>query len=75
MEKSKVEWRMNKMKKKLEFEDALKRLEEIVDKISNGNISLDESLALYQEGQEIIKALETLLKEAEDKVEKVIEIE
>lgn len=75
MEKSKVEWRMNKMKKKLEFEDALKRLEEIVDKISNGNISLDESLALYQEGQDIIKALETLLKEAEDKVEKVIEIE
>ena len=75
MEKSKVEWRMNKMKKKLEFEDALKRLEEIVDKISNGNSSLDESLALYQEGQDIIKTLETLLKEAEDKVEKVVEIE
>ncbi|MBR0295353.1 MAG: exodeoxyribonuclease VII small subunit [Bacilli bacterium] len=66
---------MNKMKKKLEFEDALKRLEEIVDKISNGNSSLDESLALYQEGQDIIKTLETLLKEAEDKVEKVVEIE
>lgn len=63
------------MKKKLEFEDALKRLEEIVDKISNGNSSLDESLALYQEGQDIIKTLETLLKEAEDKVEKVVEIE
>ena len=63
------------MEKKLDFEKSLKRLEEIVNKISDGKISLDESLELYKEGQEIIKNLETQLKEAEDKVEKVIEIE
>ena len=63
------------MEKKLDFESSLKRLEEIVNKISAGKISLDESLALYKEGQEIIKDLEKQLKEAEDKVEKVIEIE
>ena len=63
------------MEKKLDFESSLKRLEEIVNKISSGKISLDESLLLYKEGQEIIKNLETQLKEAEDKVEKVIEIE
>ena len=63
------------MEKKLDFENSLKRLEEIVSKISSGKVSLDESLLLYKEGQEIIKNLETQLKEAEDKVEKVIEIE
>ena len=63
------------MEKKLDFESSLKRLEEIVNKISAGKISLDESLALYKEGQEIIKNLETQLKEAEDKVEKVVEID
>ena len=63
------------MEKKLDFESSLKRLEEIVNKISSGKISLDESLALYKEGQEIIKNLETQLNEAEEKVEKVIEID
>ena len=62
------------MEKKLDFESSLKRLEEIVNKISSGKISLDESLSLYKEGQEIIKNLETQLNEAEEKVEKVIEI-
>ena len=63
------------MEKKLDFESSLKRLEEIVNKISSGKVSLDESLLLYKEGQDIIKNLETQLKEAEDKVEKVIEID
>ena len=63
------------MEKKFDFENGLKRLEEIVNKISSGKISLDESLLLYKEGQEIIKSLEEQLKEAEEKVEKVIEID
>ena len=63
------------MEEKLEFEQALKELDEIVNKISNNKVSLDESLALYERGQEIIKRLEEMLKEAESKVEKVIDIE
>ena len=63
------------MEKKLDFESSLKRLEEIVTKISNGKTSLDESLLLYKEGEEIIKDLEKQLKDAEEKVEKVIEVE
>ena len=63
------------MEKKFDFENGLKRLEEIVNKISSGKISLDESLLLYKEGQEIIKSLEEQLKEAEEKVEKIVEIE
>ncbi len=58
---------------KFDFEKSLKRLEQIADQISSGDLSLDESLALYKEGQELIKKLETALKEAEEKVEQIIE--
>ena len=61
------------MEEKLDFEKEMKRLDEIVNKISSQNVSLDESLALYQEGQAIIKKLEKGLEEAQNKVEKVIE--
>ena len=36
--------------KELRFEDALKKLEEIVERLEAGNVSLDESLAAYEEG-------------------------
>ena len=58
---------------RIDFETEMKRLDEIVDKISSQNLSLDECLALYQEGQKIIKTLETALEAAKEKVEKVIE--
>ena len=56
-----------------DFEKEMKRLDEIVAKISAQTLSLDECLALYQEGQKIIKTLETVLEAAKEKVEKVIE--
>jgi len=52
----------------------LKRLDEIVSKISSKTLPLEESLKLYQEGQEIIANLSKALKEAETKVEKVVDI-
>ena len=58
---------------KIDFEKEMKRLDEIVDKISSQNLPLDECLSLYQEGQKIIKTLETALESAKEKVEKVIE--
>ena len=58
---------------KIDFEKEMKKLDEIVEKISSQNLPLDECLALYQEGQKIIKSLETALEEAKEKVEKVIE--
>lgn len=59
--------------KQLDFEKEMKRLDEIVSNISSEKLPLDECLKLYKEGQEIIKRLEKALKEAEEKVEKVIE--
>lgn len=42
------------MKKKLKFEEAIRRLEEITDQLSDG-CSLDEALKLYAEGAELIR--------------------
>ena len=61
------------MPEKIDFEKEMKRLDEIVDKISSQDLPLDECLALYQEGQKIIKNLENALEEAKEKVEKVID--
>ena len=59
---------------KLDFESELKRLEEISNKMEDKAISLDESIALYEEGVKITKRLEEALKEAKEKVEAVIEV-
>lgn len=61
------------MEKQLDFEKEMKRLDEIVANISGEKLPLDECLKLYKEGQEIVKRLEIAIKEAEEKVEKVIE--
>ena len=55
------------------FEESLKRLEEITKKLEMGNISLDESVQLFEEGSKLKKHCETLLKDAQLKVEKIIE--
>lgn len=67
-------WRRNNMKdEQFDFEKEMKRLDEIVAKISSQDLPLDECLALYKEGQEIVKKVEKALEEAQEKVEKVIE--
>ena len=62
------------MDKEIDFEKMIKRLEEINEKMNDKNISLDTSISLYEEGMKISKELEKALKEAEEKVEKVIEV-
>ena len=61
--------------KKLDFAKEIARLDEIVDEVSSKVNSLDESLKLYEEGKQIIKRLEDALKEAEEKVEKIVQID
>ena len=61
--------------KKVDFKKDLERLDEIVDKISNKALPLDEALKLYEEGSKIVKELEKQLEEAKDKVEKVVDID
>jgi exodeoxyribonuclease VII small subunit len=52
-----------------EFEEALKRLEEIVAKLERESVGLDESVALFQEGKRLSLRCEQLLKSAQSAIE------
>ena len=54
--------------KKLTFEKALERLEEIVSKLENGDAPLDESLKLFEEGAKLASLCSAMLDRAEQKV-------
>ena len=60
---------------KIDFEKEVKRLDEIVEKISSKALPLEESLRLFEEGNEIIRQLENALKAAQEKVEEIVDIE
>ena len=55
----------------LAFEAALKQLEEIVTKLERGDVPLEESIAIYERGEALKKRCETLLQQAEERVEKI----
>lgn len=57
--------------KKPTFEQAMARLEEIVTGLEQGDLPLDESLSLYEEGAKLMKQCNTLLDKAEQKVMKL----
>lgn len=53
---------------KEKFEDALSKLEKIVSRLEEGNISLDESLKLFEEGIRLSRFCNQKLEEAEKRV-------
>ena len=56
----------------MNFEQTLARLEDIVKKMESGNISLDESIEIYQEGIILSKQCSQMLEEAEGKVMAIV---
>ena len=56
------------MDQKLTFEQSLKRLEEIVKQMEQGNVSLEDSLKLFEEGTELAASCSAQLDTAELKV-------
>ncbi|HTA79974.1 MAG TPA: exodeoxyribonuclease VII small subunit [Terracidiphilus sp.] len=54
------------------FEESLKKLESIVDKLEKGDLSLEESLKLFEEGVGLSAVCKKELEEAEGKVEMLI---
>ena len=56
---------------KLSFEDALKELEQIVDKLEKGSAGLEESIAIYARGEALKSHCNDLLKNAEQRIEKI----
>ena len=58
--------------KNVGFEASLARLEQIVKLLERGEVSLDESLKLYQEGTELVRLCGQLLDNAQMQVLKVV---
>jgi len=62
---------MVKINKELTFEDNLKRLEEIVDKLESGEIDLEKSIKLYEEGMLLKNNCQEKLKKVELQIKKI----
>jgi exodeoxyribonuclease VII small subunit len=56
---------------KFSFEEAIKELTNIVGKIEQGQIPLQDSLEQYERGMALIKQCRTILQKAEERIEKI----
>jgi exodeoxyribonuclease VII small subunit len=56
----------------MSFESALKELEAIVARLEQGEVDLDDSIALYERGQALKAYCEKKLKSAEGRLEKIV---
>ena len=56
----------------IKFEEALARLEAIVAQLENGGLSLEESMAQFEEGMRLNKLCQVKLREAEQKIERLV---
>ena len=54
------------------FEDSMARLEQIVRAMERGDVPLEESLKLFQEGTELVRSCGKLLDEAQLQVKKIM---
>ncbi|MGM9669689.1 MAG: exodeoxyribonuclease VII small subunit [Faecousia sp.] len=58
--------------KNMTFEASMQRLEQIVRAMERGDVALEESLKLFQEGTALVKSCNELLNQAEMEVKKVM---
>ena len=54
------------------FEQAMAELERIVDTLEKGQVALEDSITLYERGEHLKQRCETLLKNAEMRVQKIV---
>ena len=59
-------------KEPMTFESSMTRLEQIVRAMERGDVALEESLKLFQEGTELVRSCEKLLEEAQMQVYKIM---
>ena len=57
--------------KKMPFERAIDELESIVNRLEEGKVPLEESVAIYERGEALKARCEELLRQAEARVEKI----
>ncbi len=61
--------------RKMSFEKAMARLEEIVQRLESGQASLDETIRLFEEGKRLGQDCRRQLTEVEKKIQKIVEKE
>ena len=54
------------------FEESMARLEQIVRAMERGDVALEESLKLFQEGPELVRSCQKLLDDAQLQVKKIM---
>ena len=59
----------------LSFEESIKELTNIVGRIEQGQIPLQDSLEQYEKGMALIKQCRTILQKAEKRIEKISELD
>ena len=61
------------VKKAFRFEESLAELEQLVERMEQGNLALEESLRLFEHGVKLTRSCQKALKEAEQKVQILLE--
>jgi exodeoxyribonuclease VII small subunit len=59
------------MAKKMTFEEAAGRLEEIVRRLEEGDVPLEESIKLYEEGMRLGKTCRRILDDADQRIRRI----
>lgn len=57
----------------MNYEKAMKRLEEVIGQLENKELSLDDSLKLFQEGIDLYRLCNAKLNEVEEKIQMIVE--
>ena len=60
------------MKESMSFEERMQRLEQIIRAMERGEVPLEESLKLFQEGTQLVASCEKLLENAQLQVKMVL---
>jgi exodeoxyribonuclease VII small subunit len=60
------------LEKKLSFEEAMNKLEQIVDRLEEGDVPLEEAILFYKEGMELSKLCHDKLKNVEEQLTQII---
>ena len=55
------------------FEENMEELKSIVEKLENGDVSLDDAVKEFEKAMELIKNCDSKLKEAEDTISKIVD--
>lgn len=63
------------MTSQVNFETSVKRLQEIVDALEQGQVDLDDSIKIFEEGLKLVQDCNKKLSAAESKIRKLIKTE